>query len=238
MYLSIIIPAFNEEKRIAKTLLEIDRYLKKQSYDYEIIVVNDGSKDETVKVIRELKIANLKIIDNKENRGKGYAVRQGLSEAKGAYRLFTDADNSTSIKEIEKFFPYSNEYDIMIGSRSLKGSIISASQPFYRAIGGKWYGLLAHAIVGLWGIKDTQCGFKFFSAKAIDTILPKCIINGWSFDSEILVIAKSSGYTIKEIPIIWSNQIQTKVTSTGIAKAILDLLRIRWNLIIGRYQKT
>ena len=124
MYLSVIIPAYNEEKRLPNTLSDIDKYLLRQSYDYEIIVVNDGSKDRTAEVVGEgfSGIKNLRLIDNKENHGKGYVVRQGMLEAKGEYRLFTDADNSTSIDQVEKMWPYFKQgYNIIIGSRDVKG---------------------------------------------------------------------------------------------------------------------
>lgn len=239
MYLSVIIPAYNEEKRIGKTIAEISDYLSKQPFDYEIIVVNDGSIDKTQEIVRNLKlnIPNLEIIDNEKNKGKGYTVRKGLLKGKGKYRLFTDADNSTSIEEIEKFFPYLNNYDIIIGSRSIKGSIITNPQPFYRKILGRFYGLLVWLIIGLWNIRDTQCGFKLFSAKSVEDIFLKCQISGWSFDVEILVLAKKFGYKIKEVPIIWADQSQTKVRFKGMVKAIFDLLKIRWNLIVGRYRK-
>ncbi len=235
MYFSVIIPVYNEEKRITKTLLNIDSYLKKQPYEYEIIVVNDGSKDKTVQVIKKLKIKNLRIIDNKENHGKGYVVRQGLLNSKGNYRLFTDADNATPIYQLEKFFPYLGEYEIIIGSRSINGAKILKPQPLYRRILGNIYRLLAKTIVGFSDIKDTQCGFKLFSAKCVNDIIPRCIVNGWSFDLEILVIAKELGYKIKEVPISWTNNSDTRVKFKDLTKEIIDLLKIRWNIITGKY---
>ena len=135
MYLSVIIPAYNEEKRLPKTLRALDQYLREQSYEYEIIVVSDGSKDNTAGVVRNMQseIANVRLIDNKENHGKGYVVRQGMTEAKGQYRLFTDADNSTSIDQVEKMFPHFQQgYDIVIGSRDVKGAVLAPPQPWPR----------------------------------------------------------------------------------------------------------
>jgi dolichyl-phosphate beta-glucosyltransferase len=232
MHLSVIVPAYNEEKRIEKTLISINNFLSKQNYNYEIIVVNDGSRDKTLEIVEslKLKIKNLEIINNKKNRGKGYAVRQGLLKAKGDYRLFTDADNSTPIEEVKNFLAsLQKKYDIAIASRNMNGSIINNPQPFYRKFLGKIYSLLARLIVGLWEIKDTQCGFKLFRADVANNILPLCKINGWAFDSEILIIAKKSGYKIKEIPITWTNNLQTKLQLNGMMKMAFDLFKIRWH---------
>jgi len=240
MYLSIVVPAYNEEKRLPKTLVEIDKYLRKQSYEYEIIVVNDGSKDKTAEIVKSLKfkVQNLKLIDNKENKGKGAVVRQGLLEAEGEYRLFTDADNSTSIDQVEKLLPYFKEgFDIVIGSRDVKGAVISNPQPWYRIILGNVFNLMVQIITGLWGIWDTQCGFKALSANVANDIFPRCKINRWAFDPEILIIAKKLDYKIKEVPIVWENDPESKVKLKGMIKMGFDLLRIRWNLITKKYVK-
>ena len=171
MYLSVIIPAYNEEKRLSKTLEEIDKYLSKQNYDYEILVVNDGSKDKTAQVIRDRVsvIQNLRLIDNKKNNGKGYVVRQGMLEAKGEYRIFTDADNSTSIDQVEKMWPYFEAgFDIVFGSRDAKGAILDLPQSPLRRFLGEVFGFLTNLIVGTWGIADSQCGFKCFTKKAAE----------------------------------------------------------------------
>jgi dolichyl-phosphate beta-glucosyltransferase len=240
MYLSVIIPAYNEERRLPRTLVEIDRYLRKQTYEYETIVVSDGSKDRTAEVVRELqsKIANLKIIDEKENHGKGYAVRRGMLGAKGEVRLFTDADNSTSIDQVEKMLSYfKTGFDIVIGSRDVKGAVITYPQPWYRRKLGDVFNLFVQIIVGLWGIWDTQCGFKAFSSKAVNDILPRCKIDRWAFDPEILKIGKKLGYKIKEVSVIWENDPESKVKLKGMIKMGFDLLKIRWNLITGKYFK-
>lgn len=241
MYLSVIVPSYNEEKRISNTLFDIDRYLSRQQYDYEIIVVSDGSKDKTAQAVKELqpKIKNLKLIDNKENHGKGYVVRQGLLEAKGEYRLFTDADNSTPISEVEKMEPFFREgFDIIIGSRDIKGALITNPQPFYRKTLGNIFNLMVQIVVGLWGIWDTQCGFKALSAEAAKNIMTKCKIDRWAFDPEILAVGKKLGYKIKQVPVIWNNDIESKVKLRSTFKMALDLFVIRWNLIRGIYRKT
>lgn len=235
MYLSVIIPAYNEERRIPKTLEEIDKYLRKQDYDYEILVVDDGSKDRTVEVARDLtpKIKNLIVTGYKKNRGKGYAVRFGMLEAKGDYRLFTDADNSTSIDHVEKIWPeFKKGFDIIIGSRDIKGAVLDPPQPWIRKlILGEGFKLYRKIIIGLWGIEDTQCGFKCFTKKATEKIFQKCRINRFAFDPEFLVIAKKLGYEIKEIPIYWKNDPESKVKFKSIIKMALDLIKIRLNLI-------
>jgi len=238
MYLSVIIPAYNEEKRITKTLFDIDKYLRKQDYQYEIIVVSDGSKDNTAKVVKNLtsQIKCLKIIDNKENHGKGFVVRQGLIEAKGQIRLFTDADNSTSIDQVEKMFPwFDKSFHIIIGSRDIKGAVLDPPQPWHRVFVGNVFNLLVQVIVGLWGIWDTQCGFKALTAKAANNILPQCAIDRWAFDPEILKVGRKLGYNVKEVPIVWVNDPESKVKLKGMVKMGFDLLRIRWNLITRKY---
>ncbi|HJN62210.1 MAG TPA: dolichyl-phosphate beta-glucosyltransferase [Candidatus Parcubacteria bacterium] len=241
IYLSVVIPAYNEENRLPKTLEEIDKYLRKQSYTYEIIVISDGSKDRTADVVRGLmpKIQNLKLINNKDNHGKGYVVRQGLLEAKGKYRLFTDADNSTSVDQVEKMWPWlEKEFDIVIGSRDLPESVLAVSQPWLRKIIlGGGFKLFRKFIIGLWEISDTQCGFKCFTNKSAEYILPKCKIDRFAFDPEILVVGKLSGYKIKEIPVTWINDLESKVKFKSIIKMAFDLIKIRLNLIKGIYGK-
>ena len=239
VYLSVIIPAYNEESRLPKTLAEIDKYLSWQNYDYEIIVVDDGSKDRTVKVAKSLipKIKNLKVTDYKINQGKGYAVRFGMLKAKGKYRIFTDADNSTSIDQIEKMWSeFKAGYDVVIGSRDVKGAKIAVPQPWIRkVILGGGFKLFRKIIIGLWKIEDTQCGFKVFTKKATEDVFPKCKINRFAFDPEILVIAKKLGYKIKEAPIIWINDPESKVKFKSMIKMGRDLIKIRLNLIKGVY---
>jgi glycosyltransferase involved in cell wall biosynthesis len=238
MYLSVIIPAYNEEKRLPKTLLDIDKYLRKQDYEYEIIVVNDGSKDKTAEAVRELepKIRNLKLIDNKKNHGKGFVVRQGLLEAEGEIRLFSDADNSTSIDQVEKMFPWIERgFDIVIGSRDVKGAVLNPPQSWLRVLVGNIFNLMVQILTGLWGVWDTQCGFKALTAKAANDVLPRCRINRWAFDPEILVIGKELGYKIKEVPVVWKNDPDSKVKFKGMVKMAFDLLKMRYNLIVGKY---
>jgi len=239
VYLSVIVPAYNEERRLPKTLEEIDKYLRKQNYDYEILVVNDGSKDKTVEVAESLipKIKNLIVTGYEKNQGKGYAVRFGMLEAKGEYRIFTDADNSTSIDQIEKMWPwFEKNFDIVIGSRDIKGAILDPPQPWLRKIIlGEGFKYVRKIILDLWELEDTQCGFKCFRKKVVEDVFPKCKVNRFAFDPEILIIAKKLGYKIKEIPVYWRNDPESKVKFKSMVKMGLDLLKIRWNLIKGIY---
>jgi dolichyl-phosphate beta-glucosyltransferase len=238
MKLSIIIPAYNEEKRIVKTLQEIESYLSKQNYDYEILVVDNGSKDKTREIVSNLvgKITGLRLV-KRNSGGKGKAVAAGMLEAKGDFRIFTDADNSTSIDQIEKMWPeFENGYDVVIGSRDIKGAVLNPPQPWIRQIIlGEGFKLYRKIIIGLWGIEDTQCGFKGFTKKSAEEIFPKSKIDHFSFDPEILILAKKAGYKIKEIPIVWKNDLDSKVKPNSIIKMALDLIKIKWNLITKKY---
>lgn len=240
MKLSVIIPAYNEEKRLPKTLREIDKYLSLQSYDSEIIIVNDGSKDRTAEVVREMmpEIKNLRLIDNKENHGKGYVVRQGMLEAKGDYRLFTDADNSTSIDHVEKMWLLlEKNYDVVIGtrdSRDDKEAKQAVPQPAWKRFLGD-IGNIGIQVLVVWGIWDTQCGFKAFSKKAAEDIFKRCKINRWAFDVEALALARKLGYKIGIVPIYWINSPESKVKLKGYIRFFKELLRIKWNLITKKY---
>ena len=245
LYLSVIIPAYNEEERISATLLDIDKYLSKENYDYEIIVVSDGSIDKTVEVVKELqrKIKNLRVIDNKKNHGKGYVVKQGMLEAKGDYRLFMDADNSTTIDHLDKFLPFvsprlarQERYDIVIGSIEIKGAEIREEAAWYRRLLGKYSKYIIRIISGLWGIHDTQRGFKLFTDEAAEKIFPRQTIMRWGFDIEILVIARKIGFKIKELPVDWKNPGESKVSLISYVKTFQELLKIKWNLVSNRYK--
>ena len=239
MRLSVIIPAFNEEKRLPHTLREINRYLRKQDFDSEIIVVSDGSTDRTCEVVEEIKkeIKNLKLICEKKNKGKGYGVRIGMLEATGGFRLFTDADNSTSIDQIEKMWPeFEKGVDVVIGSRDVKGAVLDPPQPPFRRFVGDCFRLVRKIIVGLWKIEDTQCGFKCFKKEVVERVFPKCKINRFAFDPEILILAKKMGYKIKEIPVYWKNDPNSKVRFKSMIKMAVDLLKIKWNLITKKYE--
>ena len=231
-YLSVIIPAYNEAKRLPLTLIDVDKHLAQQEYSYEIIVVNDGSTDATAEITNRFKslMENLKIIDNKENRGKGAVVRQGMLAAKGNWRVFMDADNSTSISEFNKMVPYLDEgYEVVIGSRVVRGAKMNPPQPIHKRIAGRlgnWF----IQLVLLRGIKDSQCGFKCFSEEAAERIFSIATINRWAFDVEALALARAFGYEVKEMPVNWVNDPRTHVRLTSYFQVLWETVKVRWRL--------
>jgi dolichyl-phosphate beta-glucosyltransferase len=235
-YLSIIVPAYNEARRITNTLVDIDKHLAHETYSYEIIVVNDGSTDNTAEVVRNLQrgIRNLRLIDNQENKGKGGVVKDGMLSASGTIRLFTDADNSTSIDHINRMIPEFKDHDVVICSRSLKGSVLDPAEPLYRQIPGKIGNLIIQILLlpGLW---DTQCGFKAFSEESALKIFPLMKISRWGFDVEALALAKALGYKIKEVPVHWVNDPYSHVSAATYLQFLLETFRIRWWLWRNAY---
>jgi len=214
MYLSVIIPAFNEEKRIGITLERLYGFLRNKNYDYEVILVDDGSTDSTVNIADQSKLAQknkLRLLSNGANRGKGFSIRNGMMNARGQYVLFSDADLSTPIEEMDKLFSFLvKDYDIAIGSRGIQGADVREHQPFYREWMGKIFNFFVQIFV-FKGIFDTQCGFKLFKAHVAKKIAPCLKINGFSFDVELLYVAKRRGYKIKEVPVVWINSPKSKV---------------------------
>jgi len=239
IYLSVIIPVYNEEKIIKKTLLDVNDFFAVQKYSGEIIVVDDGSRDKTIAIIEELKtiVKNLVILKNDKNRGKGYSVKEGMLAAKGKFRLFMDADNSTSIDQVKNFLPFlKNEYDIVIGNRGLRKSQIKKRQSFYKEILGNIGNILIR-ILAVPNINDTQCGFKCFSAEFVENVFPKLKINRWGFDIEILVLANKFNYKIKTVPIIWENRKESGVFLKDYFFTLFELSKIKINLLRKIYDK-
>lgn len=237
MFLSVIIPAYNESKRISDTLFSVSKNLSRQNYDYEILVVNDGSKDNTAQVVKGLagKISHLRLIDNEENHGKGWVVKQGMLEARGVYRLFMDADNSTTVDQVAGFFHYFKEgNDIVIGSRRIKGAKIAVHQPLFRDFLGGVFRFIVHIIVPL-GVTDSQAGFKMFSSEAANKVFTKQTVFRWAFDVEILAIARKMKLRIAETPIVWVNDAESHVKLGGMIRMFFEVLNVRWNLILGKY---
>ena len=233
MHLSVIIPAYNEEKRLPKTLKAVGGYLERQSYDSEILVVDSSSTDKTFELAQSLvsEIKNLRVM-RVANKGKGYAVRQGMLRAIGDFRLFMDADNATSVDQVEKMWPEVQAgYELIIGSRDIKGAVIAVAQPWWRRRLGDVFNLIVQVCSGLFGIWDTQCGFKGFAKKTAEDIFSKALINGWAFDVELLILARKFGYKIKEIPVTWVNDPHSKVKLKGMIQMLLEVFQIRWNLI-------
>ena len=233
--LSVIIPAYNEEQRLPSTVRDITAYLNDNKYDYELIVVDDGSTDNSAKVVKQLQLPRVKILLHETNKGKGAAVRTGMLAAKGDYLLFTDADHSTPIEELEKFMENIKHYNVVIGSRSIKGAQLEEKQPLYRMLIGKIFNKLVRVIT-VRKIIDTQCGFKLFTRKAARQIFAKQTLNRFSFDVELLYLARKFGYTILESPVKWRNRKESKVDPVKDSLRMLrDLFIIRWNDLRGRY---
>jgi len=242
-YLSIIIPAYNEGGRkgeeLKQNLAEIGAHLKEKSVDYEVIVVNDGSKDNTAEAVQTLSylVTKLEIIDRKENRGKWYSVREGLMKANGKFRLFTDADGATSIVNIENFWrEMESGEDVIIGSRDLKESNIKKHQPRWKETLGDAGNIFIQFMMGLPGIRDTQCGFKILSEKATLDIIPEMQVDRWGGDFEMLMLAKKMNYNIVEIPVVWVDAGQSLVGISGYFNTLKDLFQVKWRMITRKYK--
>ena len=238
-YISIIIPAYNEEARIGPTLDRIGEYINSSGMDYEIIVVDDGSTDNTRAVVSESarRICGLRLVENRVNRGKGFSVKNGFLNSSGRLVLFSDADLSTPIEELEKFLPeVESGANIVIGSRSLKGSNIIKRQPFYRVLMGKTFNKLVRLLT-VSGLVDTQCGFKLFRRGTCEPIFKAQRVERFAFDVELLFLAQKKGLRIAELPVRWINSPQSKVHPVmDSLRMALDLLRIRLNYLIGKYR--
>jgi len=233
--ISLVIPAYNEEKLIVSSIKNILTYMIKNKYNFEVIVVDDGSKDKTKEKVRSIKDKHVKLLSYKPNKGKGHAVKTGMLAAKGDLLLFLDADLSTPIEEIEKVIPQIKTYDVVIASRALKESKIKVHQPFYRELIGKVFNKMVQ-LLAVWGIKDTQCGFKMFTRKAANIIFKRQRIYGWAFDVELLFIAKKYHLKIKEMPVTWINEGDSRVSPIKSSiQMFLQILRINLNNIRGYY---
>ncbi|MEW6007680.1 MAG: dolichyl-phosphate beta-glucosyltransferase [bacterium] len=233
-YLSVVIPAFNEEKRISQTLSRIIAYLK-DKFDYEIIVVDDGSSDNTSSCLSNF--SDITLLKNEKNMGKGYSVRRGVMEAKGEYILFSDADLSTPIEEVERLLEEMKENDIVIGSRASSDSQILVHQPWWRERMGKIFNLLVKFVL-LKDFQDTQCGFKLFKGSVAKEIFKLGRINRFAFDVEILFLAKKFGYRIKEKGVLWRNSLASKVDPiTSSLNMAFSLFLIRLNNLGGLYNE-
>ena len=238
--LSIIIPAYNEEQRLPATLQTVAAFLDQRAFEFaEVIAVNDGSRDGTARVIREAAARDprVRLLENPGNRGKGYAVRHGMREARGEWVLFTDADLSAPIEELDRLWQAVSaaRADGAIGSRALDRSLIGVHQSAFRETSGKFFNLVMRLITGL-PYRDTQCGFKLFSRAAAQAVAARQRIEGFGFDVEILYIARKLGFRILETPVRWNNVEGTKVSLWNGIQAFLDPLEVRRNDWRGLYR--
>ena len=227
MDLSLIIPAYNEADRIDESLLKARAWAQSQSQRVEILVVDDGSRDNTVAIVERHVGDGLRLLAQPKNMGKGAAVRRGMLEATGTYRIFSDADFSTPISESARVLEQLERYDVVIGSRAIDASYIKEHQPWYRESMGKAFNLLVQALA-VPGIHDTQCGFKGFAATAAEQIFSRAKIDGFGFDVEVLYIARRLGYSIKEIPVEWYNDPRSTLDPVKDSLRMYgELLRVR-----------
>lgn len=240
MYLSWIIPTHNEEKRIERTIREVAAYLDTKGFEYEIITA-DSAKDQTRSIVQHLTLEfpRLRLLEI-ENKGKGYAVKSGMLSAKGEICLFSDADNSTTPQHFDAMIPFfKNGYDVVISSRSRRdapGAGRTVREPLYREFLGK-AGNIIIQVIGIWGIWDTQNGFKAFTHHAAQAIFTNISILGWAFDVEALVLAKKKKYKIGIIPVLWRYETDSKVNWKTYLEVLRDTFRIRWNLMTGKYAR-
>jgi len=230
--LSVIVPVYNEAERLPKTLRRLHEHLADSPFSYEIVIVLDGPTDATREVMRGIagEIANLRVIDHGVNRGKGAAVKDGMLQASGQVRLFTDADNSTDIAHVRQMLPlFDRGYDVVIASRNPKdaaGARQAVPQPLHRWLFGRIGNLIARLLV-IPGIWDTHCGFKAFRAEAAERIFSHTEIDGWGFDIEVLALARALDYKVGIIPAHWINDDRSNMRLRSYLRALRDIVRLR-----------
>jgi dolichyl-phosphate beta-glucosyltransferase len=239
--ISVVIPAYNEEKRLPTSLGSIlDYFAAKHCESWEVLVVNDGSRDATAAVARDFQASHpgVRVLENPGNRGKGYSVRHGMLEAQGEWVLFTDSDLSAPIEELDKLLQVAREQkaSVVIGSRAVDRKLIEVHQSWFRETAGRIFNLFMRGITGL-PFSDTQCGFKLFERKAAQEVFRRQQIERWGFDAEVLFIARKLGYKMVEIPVRWSHADGTKVSMfRDSVNMFADLFRIRRNQLKGLYR--
>jgi dolichyl-phosphate beta-glucosyltransferase len=235
----VVIPVYNETKRLGKSVPKLLEYFADQPYTYEFVIVDDGSTDGTADLARQLfsGVPNVRIIESRPNRGKGHGVKVGMLAARGDIALFSDADLSTPLSEIDKFWVWFDAgYKVVIGSRKMKGANIVRHQPLWRESLGKVFTWLTNRLATR-DISDITCGFKCFTREAAHDLFKRSAIPDWSFDAEVLFIAQHRGYRVKEVPVSWHDTPGTKVRLWKDAvRSMIGLLRIRLNHIRGLYK--
>jgi len=237
---SVVIPAYNEEKRLPQTIKRVRCYLAQSAWEFcEILLVDDGSRDATVRRVQSMEAggAPIRVMRNPGNRGKGYGVRNGIQKAKGEWTLVTDADLSTPMTELEKLWAAARESgaQVAIGSRALDRSLIGVHQPWLRETAGKLFNVAVRLVTGL-PFHDTQCGFKLFETRAGREIFRRQKIERFGFDVEALFVARRLGYGVIEVPVEWNDVKGTKVSVIGGLTAFLDPVRVRWHQLRGHYR--
>jgi len=237
---SIVIPAYNESERLELSIPKVLQYVRDRELPAEVIVVNDGSTDGTAEVVRRFAVGHpmIVLVENPGNRGKGYSVRNGMLHARGAVALFTDADLSSPITEADKLFAALGEgADVAIGSRWLQRELQTERQPVYRQLYGRLFNLGLRIVLGL-GYRDTQCGFKAFNRRAMETVFTRQHIERWGFDPELLFLARKFQLKTTEVAVEWAHDHRSKINPLrdGLRMGV-EVLKIRWNDWLGRYRK-
>jgi dolichyl-phosphate beta-glucosyltransferase len=235
---SIVIPAYNESERLQASLEKVMRYAAEQQWRVEVIVVNDGSSDNTAELVRRLSLRHpeLRLLENPGNRGKGFSVRHGMLSARGDLLLFSDADFSSPIEEAPKLISALQQgADVAIGSRWLASEMQTERQSAFRQLIGRVFNLLLRLVLGL-DFTDTQCGFKAFTASAAQLLFSQQKIERWGFDPELLFLAVRARLTVREVPVFWAHDHRTKLRPVKDGtRMFLELLKIRWYALTGRY---
>ena len=233
--LSFVIPAYNEAARLPPSLEKILAWGRAWGRPFEVVVVDDGSRDGTSERARQVGGEAVTVLRNEPNRGKGYSVRRGMLAARGTRRLMTDADLSTPIEDTGRLLAALDEgCEVAIGSRAVAGASVEVHQPWYREGSGRLFNLCVRALV-LPGVRDTQCGFKLFTEQAAEAAFSRSTLDGFGFDVEALFVARLHGFRLREVGVTWRNDAATRVTTLSGAAAFRDLLRIRRNQRAGRY---
>lgn len=236
---SIVVPAYNERARIGKTVEQILSHLRRQAWNAEVVIVDDGSRDETFQIASQFAAENpqVRVIQNPGNQGKGYSVRNGMLNARGEILLFTDADLSSPIAEAVKLFAALEQgADVAIGSRWLDPSLQFQRQPLKRRVMSRTFNLYLRGLLAF-PYRDTQCGFKAFTRRAAQMIFPRQRITRWGFDPEILYLAHSLGLKVAEVPVSWGHDERSTIHPWRDGMLMgRDALKIRWYALTGKYK--
>ena len=235
-YLSVVVPAFNEERRIGQTISEVTAAFDRLAIEGELIVVDDGSSDRTASIVEQAAAGDGRIrLVRATHAGKGATVRRGMLEARGEWRFLADADLSMPIADLRRFLDAARSPDgeVLVGSREAEGAR-RVGEPWLRHFVGRVFNWLVKLLV-LRGINDTQCGFKLFSARAANALFPLQRLDGFGFDVEILFLARRAGFVVREIPVTWVYGRESKVGLASGARGFLDILTVRWNQLCGAY---